>query len=190
MENTAAANCNIRTKLSSYYTSNYILYNILQYYQSWRDHRLMLPDNMTSEYRLLPVDNHQLFLSTSPNFHFYGLWGSWIWPNRLGQIGLIANNLIFVHFFTPLHIQVTLSTKDRSKTLCCFAAISPPVPYPRHPSSLCCASTPSLTFSLQGIVVEQHVGQQVAICFLRQLFCCANISSASVVVSPPGVTEV
>ena len=72
-----------------YNISNYILYNILQYYQSWRDHRLMLPDNMTSEYRLLPVDNHQLFVSTSPNFHFYGLWGSWIWPNRLRQIGAL-----------------------------------------------------------------------------------------------------
>ena len=71
-----------------------------------------------------------------------------------------------------------------------FCGNFPPVPYPRHPSSLCCASTPSLTFSLQGIVVEQHVGQQVGICFLRQLFCCATISSASVVVSPPGVTEV
>ena len=73
------------------YIIYYISYNILQYYQSWRDHRLMLPDNMTSEYRLLPVDNHQLFLSTSPNFHFYihGLLGSWIWPNRLGQIGAL-----------------------------------------------------------------------------------------------------
>ena len=93
MENTAAANCNIKTKFLtiisikeySIWVYYIILHNILQYYQSWRDHRLMLPDNMTSEYRLLPVDNHQLFASTSPNFHIYGLWGSWIWSKRLAQ---------------------------------------------------------------------------------------------------------
>ena len=88
----------------------------------------------------------------------------------------MVNVLIFFHF---LRLSIYTSHPVYQGPLegsVLFCGNFPPVPYPRHPSSLCCASTPSLTFSLQGTVVEQQVGHLfsetiILLCQYFQRFC-------------------